>query len=142
MLAAFATTPPQTSSQFLEGNRPSTLSLAVAPQETRPIERQDSGGSAAARDEHDGRLSDTADGARKGQLKSPDLPVRAPDDPAEARLGRNLNMVFDQKSGRPIIEIINPRTGEVMDRIPPESLADRAKRSEVPARANLVDETA
>ncbi|MGF1626162.1 MAG: flagellar protein FlaG [Alphaproteobacteria bacterium] len=118
------------------------LSLVVTPQETRPIERADAGSDATAREEHEDRAVISAAARERTRQKAPDLPVRAPDDPAHARLGRNLNMVFDQKSGRPIIEIINPRTGEVMDRIPPESLLDRARKSELPARASLFDETA
>ena len=118
------------------------LSLVVIRQETRPVEHQDASGNAAARDDQDDRAARSAEIRNKARQEAPDLPVRAPDDPATARLGRNFNMVFDQKSGRSIIEIINPRTGEVMDRIPPESLLDRATKAKLPARANLVDETA
>jgi len=130
-------TPPQTSAGFLDGHRPTVLSLVVTPRETRPIERQSSSGGATARDWR-------SDGGPEGERRTDagTLASRERSAPAYTPISRNLNMVFDEKSGRPIIEILHPRTGEVVDRIPPESLAERARRTELPARANLVDETA
>lgn len=136
MLPTVAMTPLQPNVQFLEGNRPTVVSISVTPQETRPIERQSASDRAAARDDR------TAEGEDERKPGEREPAAAAREDPAKARFGRNLNMIFDEKSGRPIIEILNPRTGEVMDRIPPESLLDKARKAELPARANLVDETA
>ena len=134
---------PQTQSSFLEVNRQGPLSLGLAPQDTRPIERSDEGRRASTRDrsDQDSVPADKAAADAEG-TKDLELPVRAPDDPALERRGRNLNLIFDEKSGRPVIEVINPRTGEVMDRIPPESLLERAQKDKLPTRAGLVDETA
>lgn len=136
MLPTVAMTPLQPNVQFLEGNRPTVVSISVTPQETRPIERQSASDGAAARDDR------TAEGEDERKPREREPAAAAREDPAKTRFGRNLNMIFDEKSGRPIIEILNPRTGEVMDRIPPESLLDKARKAELPARANLVDETA
>ncbi|MEZ5669617.1 MAG: flagellar protein FlaG [Alphaproteobacteria bacterium] len=127
-----------------ESQKPGALSLAVTPQQIRPIEPGDRGGGGGAVARERGGNGATRGAAQNDNTvdDKPKRPVRVPEDPAEERRGRNLNMVFDKKSGRTIIEIINPRTGEVMDRIPPENLLERARKQGLPPRANLVDETA
>lgn len=145
MFTATASALPQSPASLLEVSRQGPLSLGLAPRDTRPVERSDESGSTTARSrpDADGAAAGEPDAQAEGaQDQEVQLPVLPPDDPAAERRGRNMNMIFDQESGRPIIEIINPRTGEVMDRIPPENLLERAQKEKLPTRANLVDETA
>ena len=141
MLAAATTALAQTPAPVAETTRPGALSVVVTPQELRPVEKSDRS-NAAARDQVAEKTARNANNDTSDEEAKLQLPLRAPDDPAQDRRGRNMNMVFDQKSGRTIIEIINPRTGEVMDRIPPENLLERAQKDGLATRANLVDQTA
>ena len=141
MLAATTLALPQASAPLPDGVRPGSLSVVVTPQEVRPIEKGERGGTAVRDEVADNTARNAGSDATDDEAKIK-FPLRAPDDPAEERRGRNMNMVFDKNSGRTIIEIINPRTGEVMDRIPPENLLERAEKDGLPPRANLVDQTA
>ena len=137
MLPATATVT-QTYSPASDTVRPALVSLVVTPQETRTIENGERSATARDRFGNDSSTDEERAAKRRGEA----APHQAEDAPVERRYGRNLNMVFDEKNGRPIIEILNPRTGEVVDRIPPENLLERAEREGLPPRANLVDETA
>lgn len=139
MLPATTTNVTQSYSPATDSVRPALASLVVTPQETRPIENSER--SANARERFGAERGKSADESPEAAARR-DGTFQAGDAPVAANYGRNLNMVFDEKSGRPIIEILNPRTGEVLDRIPPESLLERAEKEGLPSRANLVDETA
>ncbi len=75
------------------------------------------------------------------------IAVEAPPETA----GRNLNLVFEEDTGKTFIEILDPRTGDVVERIPPELLKEReeetaekdgvlAERGQ-PDRAQVLDQT-
>lgn len=142
MLAATATALTQSTASFSDANRPESLSIVQTPRQTRPVEQTESGGGAKTGDQSSDPLGLVDRNGELTQPKESELPERAPNDTSQRRLGPNFNMVFDEESGRPIIEIINPRTGEVTDRIPPENLLERAQKDKLPTRANFVDETA
>ena len=130
----------QTYSPAADSARPSQSSLVAAPQAPRPIENSDK--SATTRDRFDESRAKLPDARQGTEIRRDGTSHQVGDAPVEPHYGRTFNMIFDERNGRPIIEILNPRTGEVLDRIPPESLQERAEKDGLPSRANLVDETA